>query len=740
MEHPMTPYPNIGATVPAGDLTLSWTNLAPTTGTDVWVDVWFGTNPGTMTKVAALQQNLTSFLVNLPGAATYYWRIDSYLDGSPTGTPVPSTVFNFIVADSDSDGFPDSYELAHTTPASATALNRDDDLDGDILTNWQEFQAGTLPNNPDTDGDTLMDGPELAGAGTRPPTDPLKADTDGDGLTDGVETNTGTWGAAADTGTNPTKADTDSDGLKDGVESNTGSYVSATNTGTSPLAADTDADEAGDWYEVAASFTNPNNNTSKPNIPYPLPDPDGSGGVSNKPVKVYIMSGQSNMVGMGDVSGTASGLLDTITKRENKFPNLLTASNGWTTRSDVLYKGVISDTWSGPLTVADGSIGPELGFGHVMGWYHDEPVLLIKSSIGNRALGWDFRPPGSPQYDYSNGYTYPAYGGSPERWLAGTTPVPIAWCAGFQYDQCFLNEADMSPLALASGAGGTNVVDVLDNFATNYPQWATQGFEIAGYVWWQGNRDIGTGPPYTEQYEANMVQFIKQLRAYYANRYPGKCSTTTPFVLATGCGDPQTSGNGLVVANGQLAVSDPARHPEFAGNVKTMDIRGYWRDVSVSPANQGYHYNRNAETYMLTGDALGRGMIELEGSVTPIGFAAWQSANGTTGQTLAQDHDNDGVPNGIEYFLGGNSNTTGFTPLPGVSNAGGTLSVTWTKHAGYTGAYPTDFVVETSETLTGTWVAATSPGTVTITGNQVKYTFPSPLGSKKFVRLKVTGP
>ena len=93
-----------------------------------------------------------------------------------------------------------------------------------------------------------------------------------------------------------------------------------------------------------------------------------------------------------------------------------------------------------------------------------------------------------------------------------------------------------------------------------------------------------------------MVQFIKQLRAYYANRYPGKCSTTTPFVLATGCGDPQTSGNGLVVANAQLAVGDPAKYPEFAGNVKTMDTRGYWRDTSISPTNAGYHYNRNAET------------------------------------------------------------------------------------------------------------------------------------------------
>jgi len=153
----------------------------------------------------------------------------------------------------------------------------------------------------------------------------------------------------------------------------------------------------------------------------------------------------------------------------------------------------------------------------------------------------------------------------------------------------------------------TNVADVLDNFATQYPQWAARGFVIAGYVWLQGNRDINTGPPYTTNCETNMVNFIKQVRAYYAHRYPGKCTTNTPFVLATGCGDPQTNGNGLVVANAQLAVGDPVKHPEFAGNVKTMDIRGYWRDVSISPTTAGSHYNGNAETFMLVGDALGPG-------------------------------------------------------------------------------------------------------------------------------------
>jgi hypothetical protein len=122
------------------------------------------------------------------------------------------------------------------------------------------------------------------------------------------------------------------------------------------------------------------------------------------------------------------------------------------------------------------------------------------------------------------------------------------------------------------------------------------------------------------------------------------------------------------------------------------------------------------------------------------GYASWASVNGA-GANLNDDHDNDGVPNGVEYFLGGpNGNTTGFTALPGVTNTGGTLSVTWVMGAGYAGVYNTDFTVETSDTLTGAWTTESSPGTVSVSGSNVIYTFPTPLGTKKFACLKVTGP
>ena len=125
-----------------------------------------------------------------------------------------------------------------------------------------------------------------------------------------------------------------------------------------------------------------------------------------------------------------------------------------------------------------------------------------------------------------------------------------------------------------------------------------------------------------------------------------------------------------------------------------------------------------------------------------VGYDAWKMSNGTT-QPIDGDHDGDGVPNGIEHFLGGSGETTGITPLPSVANSTGTFSITWTKGGDYTGSYGTNFTVETSDSLTGTWTtepAAPTPGaTVSFpTASTVRYTFPTPAGGKKFVRLKVS--
>lgn len=621
--HDYVPTPESGVIVPSGTVSLSWTNSPPNTGSDVWVDVWFGTDPnpsnGSLVVDADVDgQNVTTVEVTASGAGTYYWRVDSYLDGSATGTPVASNVYVFHVIDSDNDGLPDDYEMIHS--GAGTGLNPMDDLEnggsGDGLTNAEEYFYGTDPTDPDTDGDNLQDGPEINGtADNRPATNPLLPDTDGDGLNDDVETNTGTWVSSSNTGTNPVDPDWDDDGLVDGVETNDDNYVDQSATGSDPYNANSDGDHATDWYEVTASFTDPNNAAEAPPMPYPLPDPDGATGATDKPVKVYIMSGQSNMVGFGTVNGTSDITLENMVKVENKFPNLVDASNNWTMRQDVRYRGVISDT--GKVQLSPGNLGdtfgPELGFGYIMGWYHDEPVLLIKSSIGNRSLAWDILPQGTPSWEY-NGSVYAGYGEAPAKRAPGDPlDTDPGWWAGYEWDRFFMDDSEF--VREQSTENIFNVVDVLDNFATEYPDWAAQGFEIAGFVWWQGDKDrYDMG--YASKYEENLVKLIDSLRSYYSNRYPGQVVPNAPFVLATlgqtAEGDTSPEAD-VAIFNAQMAVDGEAgNYPLYAGNVKTV----YTHPLSAGGASNG-HYNKNAVTYMMVGDALGSAMVQLLETETP---------------------------------------------------------------------------------------------------------------------------
>lgn len=148
-----------------------------------------------------------------------------------------------IIADSDSDQIPDSWELdkaGNLTDLKGTASGPGPgagtgNFDGDSLTDLQEYNistgfsphyAGIDPKLADTDGDGVEDGLEVNGGGTRPPTNPLIADTDKDGLPDGVESNTGILLGVNDSGTNPAKGDSDGDVYPDNFEIERGSNPS----------------------------------------------------------------------------------------------------------------------------------------------------------------------------------------------------------------------------------------------------------------------------------------------------------------------------------------------------------------------------------------------------------------------------------------------------------------------------------------------------------------------------------
>jgi len=310
-----------------------------------------------------------------------------------------------------------------------------------------------------------------------------------------------------------------------------------------------------------------------------------------KPVKVFIMMGQSNMIGFGRIEpDTTPGTLATLCRVEKKYPHLLNEDGSWKVRDDVwCVKTTVGQKqdWLQPgFGARKDFIGPELQFGHIMGDLHEEPVLIIKAAQGNRSLGWDILPPGSERFTYE-GRTYAGYKDTPASWVEGEEAKPVDWYAGKQYDD-FVRD----------------IHEVLDNLPKFFPDYKGQGCEVAGFVWWQGHKD--QNPAHASRYEENMVRLIKSLREEF--KVPD-----APFAIATIAFEGRNlKGPGLVVAEAQLAVSgDSGKHPEFAGNVKTVDVRDFWRDKEVSPSGQGYHYNHNAETHVEVGAALGQAMTEL---------------------------------------------------------------------------------------------------------------------------------
>ena len=328
----------------------------------------------------------------------------------------------------------------------------------------------------------------------------------------------------------------------------------------------------------------------------PIPKPDAKPADLSKPVKVFLIMGQSNAVGMGNVAGDKDGTLENAVKTEKLYPYLLDASGDWAERSDVRNVQVMVGRGGGmnvlhneALKVGKSKIGVEFGFGHQLGDFMDEPVMILKSCIGNRALGWDLLPPGSEGFEFTTKdaktgkevtYVHPGYKGSPERWEKGTEPKPIEWYAGKQYDDDVAN--------------AKKVLSELDKY---YP--GAKSYEVAGFLWWQGERDCGS--ELATRYEQNLVTLIKSLRKDFN-------APNAKFVIATlGEATQGGGGNTETVMNAMLAVDGKTgKYPEFKGNVATV----YTHDMARGGSGNG-HYGGNAKVYMDIGEAMGKTMIEL---------------------------------------------------------------------------------------------------------------------------------
>ena len=117
-------------------------------------------------------------------------------------------------ADTEPDGIKDGWERLFPGVMVVGINDAAGNPDNDGLTNLVEFQRDTNPGDADTDDDTLSDGQEVNVLLTNP----KLIDTDSDGVRDDYETNTGDYVSPTNAGTSPLNADTDGDTHIDGLE------------------------------------------------------------------------------------------------------------------------------------------------------------------------------------------------------------------------------------------------------------------------------------------------------------------------------------------------------------------------------------------------------------------------------------------------------------------------------------------------------------------------------------------
>jgi len=318
--------------------------------------------------------------------------------------------------------------------------------------------------------------------------------------------------------------------------------------------------------------------------------PAGAGEVPKGTVKVFVLAGQSNMEGHGKVEvghggekgavGSLRYMLTHPPKGSNVEP-LADDQGRWTVRDDVWVWSTTDGGEKGRLTVGFGArdtIGPEFGFGHVVGEALEEPVLIIKTAWGGKDLAVDFRPPSAGKV--TSGL------GEKRRALIEAEPERVGY-----YYRLMLK----------------HVRDVIENLGKEFPELAGRKAEIAGFGWHQGWND-GCNGEFVKEYERNLACLIRDLRKAW-NR------PNLPVVIATsGFGGWENKNARRVgIMEAQLAVADPKKYPEFKGTVRAVETRPFWRPKDLSPSGQGYHWNLNGETHYLIGEAMGRAMLELMG-------------------------------------------------------------------------------------------------------------------------------
>jgi alpha-galactosidase len=263
--------------------------------------------------------------------------------------------------------------------------------------------------------------------------------------------------------------------------------------------------------------------------------------------------------------------------------------------SDRVYINSIADrnTKSGKLGVGYGGdgkkIGPEYAFGLSIAEKIDGPILLIKASWGGKSINYNFRPPSAGAYQLN------------EKQKTSDKADEIKKNAGLNYRM--MNEA---------------VHNVLDNLKDHHPAYdAKAGYEIAGFVWFQGYNDQFS-PEFRDNYKANMITFIKDVRKEY--KMPNM-----PFVigvLGTGVTAEKVADNAVSVGQ-----REAAKAPEFKDNVVAVESYTEYSHFSNEVFKKGwpkhyhewdtvgsdrpYHYLGSGAFFVRLGDSFANSMADL---------------------------------------------------------------------------------------------------------------------------------
>jgi len=273
-----------------------------------------------------------------------------------------------------------------------------------------------------------------------------------------------------------------------------------------------------------------------------------------KPLKVFILCGQSNMEGHAQtrtfpVIAKDPKTADLYKQMVGADGNPVVCDDVWIAYTYGDFSGNTVGKRSGKLTtgfgsqhhVGTGKIGPEFTFGITMGKLLNEPVLLIKTAWGGKSLMVDFRPPSAGE-------------------IADEKAKPNA---GKYY-----------------GLMMDYVKEVLADPKTVVPNYdPKQGYELAGFVWFQGFNDLVGSYPAVDpakgrksikdysEYSRLLACFIRDVRKDLA-------APKLPFVIGVlGVGG-ETTGDGTEAFRNSMAA--PAEMAEFKGSVANVFTHKYW--------------------------------------------------------------------------------------------------------------------------------------------------------------------